>query len=386
MFRTIITCLLFMYGIYKVCAQNDVYEEVKYTDMSIPSAPAFAILGVNPETVLRPSDLRSFKVDWRIKNYNLAPDLALEAQPLWHFYYKHKSFDEYANASPLAKKLSTISLSLGTAKIDGINHASFAFKINLFKENDPIDDSDLLNEITSAHREKITKLNNAIDSLISLRYQSTKPKEKESYDAELEVLRYEKLTVNENAKIRYRELIEQYNAENWNRSMLDLAFGKVYTYDNGGLDSLKVRSAGLSMWLNGCLRAGKYGLISGMFKYSKIYDSSNSMLGLSYRYGSMKYNFFAEGVFERLGNYFDPGQDEVFNEGEIFAGKYIEDLGSGWLDFKNEQSRSQYTFAFGGDFKLSRNILLNFALRTQFSDELKMRRLLPVANVVCLMK
>ena len=85
-------------------AQKDVYDEVKNAEMSIPSAPAFAMLGVNPELVMRPSDLKSFKVDWRIKNYNLAPDLALEAQPFWHFYYKNITFDEYAAASRFAKK------------------------------------------------------------------------------------------------------------------------------------------------------------------------------------------------------------------------------------------------------------------------------------------
>jgi hypothetical protein len=386
MLRIFTICLLNICVLNFMAAQNDVYEEVKYTDMSIPSAPAFAILGVNPETVLRPSDLKSFKVDWRIKNYNLAPDLALEAQPLWHFYYKKKSFDEYADASTLAKKLSTISLSLGTAKIDGINHASVAVKLNLYKENDPIEDRNLLEEISGSHKSLINMLNEEIDSLIALRYRTTNPKEKEKYENQLEAKRLEKSTVSENAKARYREMIEFYNADNWNRSMLDFAFGRVYTYDNAGLDSIKVRSAGLALWLNGCLRAGKNGLLTGIVKYTKVFDNSNSMLGMSYRYGSLKYNFFAEAVYESLGNFFDPEQENTFNESEIFAGKFVEDLGSGWLDFNNEGKYKQYTFAFGGDFKLSRNILLNFAIRTQFTGDMKMRRLLPVANVVCLMK
>ena len=33
-------------------AQQDVYDEVKNAEMSIPSAPAFAMLGVNPELVI----------------------------------------------------------------------------------------------------------------------------------------------------------------------------------------------------------------------------------------------------------------------------------------------------------------------------------------------
>jgi hypothetical protein len=87
-----------------------------------------------------------------------------------------------------------------------------------------------------------------------------------------------------------------------------------------------------------------------------------------------------------MGNYFYPNQDVPFDEDEYFAGKYIEDIGSGWLDFNNTGPKTQYTMAYSGDFKLSRNILLNFALRTQFTSDIKLNRLLPVANIICLMK
>ncbi|MBK9255410.1 MAG: hypothetical protein IPM42_07985 [Saprospiraceae bacterium] len=386
MLRYVILIYILIYFNSTLQSQDAIFDEVKHSDISIPSAPAFALLGVNPETVLRPSDLRSFKVDWRIKNYNLAPDLALEAQPLWHFYYKKKSFDEYARASGFAKKLSTLSLSLGTAKIDGINHAAYSIKVNLFKKDDPIDDTVLLKEIGASHEKQIVNINYRIDSLIVVRYESTNPSEKEQCDKELELLRYEKVLIHENSKTKYREIIEQHNGENWNRTMLDFAFGRVYTYDNGSIDSLKVRSAGMSIWVNGCLKAGKNGLVTGIFKYSKVFDSSNNLLGISYRYGSLKYNFYLETVYESLGNYYDPNQDAVFDEGETLAGKFAEDLGSGWLDFNNTSRTKQYTIAYGGDFRLSKNILLNFALRTQFSNDMKLSRLLPVANVVCLMK
>jgi hypothetical protein len=367
-------------------AQDEVYEEVKNAEISIPSAPAFAMLGVNPEIVTRPSDLKSFKVDWRIKNYNLAPDLALEAQPLWHFYYKKRSFDEYAAASRLAKKLSTLSLSAGTAKIDNINHASYSIKLNLYKKNDVINDTLLLKQLTSEHRYQQDRFNQQIDSLVILRYQTTDPKRKNEIDKELDVIRYEIKNAHEISRLKYRNIIDQYYAENWNNTMLDAAFGSVYTYDNAGIDSLKVKRAGYALWLNGCLKMGEHGLMSGLFRYTRIVDSSNKMFGLNFRYGSQRYNFYAEVVYEILGNYFDPSQEFAFDEDEYFAGKYIEDIGSGWLDFNNTDSKTQYTMAYGGDFKLSRNILLNFALRTQFTSDIKLTRLLPVANIICLMK
>lgn len=367
-------------------AQKDVYDEVKNAEMSIPSAPAFAMLGVNPELVMRPSDLKSFKVDWRIKNYNLAPDLALEAQPFWHFYYKKRTFDEYAAASRFAKKLSTLSLSMGTAKIDNINHASYSIKLNLYKKNDVINDTLLLKQLRSEHRNQLQNFNAQIDSLVILRYQTTDPKRKNEIDKELDVIRYEMKNIDEISRLKYRNIIDQYNGEHWNNTMLDAAFGSVFTYDNAGIDSLKVKRAGYALWLNGCLKMGDHGLMSGLFRYTKIVDSSNKMFGLNFRYGSQRYNFYAEVVYEILGNYFDPNQELAFDEDEYFAGKYIEDIGSGWLDFNNTKTKTQYTMAYGGDFKLSRNILLNFALRTQFTSDIKLTRLLPVANIICLMK
>jgi hypothetical protein len=367
-------------------AQQDVYDEVKNAEMSIPSAPAFAMLGVNPELVMRPSDLKSFKVDWRIKNYNLAPDLALEAQPFWHFYYKRRTFDEYAAASRFAKKLSTLSLSMGTAKIDNINHASYSIKLNLYKKNDVINDTLLLKQLRSEHRNQLQNYNAQIDSLVILRYQTTDPKRKNEIDKELDVIRYEMKNIDEISRLKYRNIIDQYNGENWNNTMLDAAFGSVFTYDNSGIDSLKVKRAGYALWLNGCLKMGDHGLMSGLFRYTKIVDSSNKMFGLNFRYGSQRYNFYAEVVYEILGNYFDPNQELAFDKDEYFSGKYIEDIGSGWLDFNNTDTKTQYTIAYGGDFKLSRNILLNFALRTQFTSDIKLTRLLPVANIICLMK
>jgi len=367
-------------------AQQDVYDELKNAEMSIPSAPAFAMLGVNPELVMRPSDLKSFKVDWRIKNYNLAPDLALEAQPLWHFYYKKRTFDEYAAASRFAKKLSTLSLSAGTAKIDNINHASYSIKVNLYKKNDVINDTMLLKQLKSEHRKQLEKYNLQIDSLITLRYNSTDPKRKDEIDRALDVIRYEMQNTHEISRLKYKNIIEQYNAEHWNTTMIDVAFGSVYTYDNAGIDSLKVKRAGYAIWLNGGLKMGDHGLMSGLFRYTKIVDSSNKMFGLNFRYGSQRYNFYAEVVYEVLGNYFDPNQELAFDQDEYFANKYIEDIGSGWLDFNNTETKTQYTIAYGGDFKLSKNILLNFALRTQFTSDIKLTRLLPVANIICLMK
>lgn len=385
--RKAIVILFFSLPWYLSClAQETMYHEIKNTEISIPSSPAFALLGVNPEFVMRPSDLKSFKVDWRIKNYNLAPDLAIQAQPLWHFYFNKRPFDEYAKATQLIKKLSTLSVSAGTAKIDNVNHAAYSFKINLFKKNDIVSDVKFLDQIRRMYKDKLDSFNKQNDSLVLLRYKTTNPKRKEEIEDELELLRSEEDVIHVSAREKYQSLVDQYNASHWNNSMIDLAFGSVYTYDNTGKDSFKIQRAGYAIWLNGCLKAGNNGLLSGIVRYTKIGDSSNKQVGMSYRYGSFKYNFYVELVYENLGNYFNPNEDVPFDNDEYFEDKFIEDLGSGWLDFNNSSTRNQYTISYGGDFKLNKNILLNFALRTQFSEKIEFTKLLPVANVICLMK
>ena len=89
---------------------------VRKSEFTIPSAPAFSLLGATPEMVTRPGTVQDFKVDWRIKNYNLAPDLALEMQPFWAFYYDRKGLDEYRKATPFMKTLSTLKLILWYGK------------------------------------------------------------------------------------------------------------------------------------------------------------------------------------------------------------------------------------------------------------------------------
>ncbi|HMQ07236.1 MAG TPA: hypothetical protein PKC30_08040 [Saprospiraceae bacterium] len=367
-------------------AQEDWYDLIKDTEMSIPSSPAFAIMGVNPEMVLRPSDIRSFKVDWRIKNYNLAPDLAIEGQPLWHLLYKKRSWQELGNLSDWEKRLSSLSISLGNAKVDGINHAAWSVKLNLYKSEDHLFNKELLSEMQSEHNQLFLEMNMELDTLRIQRNRADNDQEKTVLDHQIERKQYEIKSLNHVLKERYRMRMEEYELRHWNRTMVDGAFGMVYTYDNAAIDSLKVRNAGYAMWINGAFQTGQHSMVTTMLRYTGINDRSNIAFGGSFRYGGPKFNFYLEAVYERLGNYFDSSLDNPFTEKEVFAGKFEQDIGNGWLHYNSTGSITQYTIAYGGDFRLTRNILLNFALRSQFSNDFSLTRFIPVANIICLMK
>jgi hypothetical protein len=357
-------------------------EYVEETNFFIPSAPAFTMLNVTPELVTRPGAVREFKVDWRIKNYNIAPDLALEAQPVWFLYYDRHDLNTYRRASPLMKTLSTLSFSFATAKIDGVNHMSVALKLNLYREKDPMMDNTLIaelqREVNWDEEEMIAEIRD-----IQRRKDFVDDKEvKRAMRDSISDLRYQLKMIRQGQKDRLRSIQEEYVLDNWNASMLDLAFGRVWTYNNGGLDSLKMQGAGYALWLNGSLRMGKHGQGIGLLRFKRSGFDNMVMLGLAYRYGGPKYNFFVETVYETTPDYLNA----TLSDEEIFAGKVEYDLGFGWLHYDDAQMRSTWTLSYGGDFRLNRNILLNFALRTRLDGNFKFTQLLPVANLTCLMR
>lgn len=350
--------------------------------MSIPSSPAFGLLGVNPEIVTRPSDVKEFKVDWRVKNYKIAPDLALEAQPLWWLHYRKKSPEAFKSISNFERILSTASVSLATAKIDNVNHMAYATKFNVYKEYDPFRDTSLIAKNEMELKKEIEPIVQQIEKLEIERKKTVHQDSIAALIEEIELLRLQREAI-------YKSKMEQFVAEcnlaiqeYWNMDMVDVACGRVYKYDNASLDSLNFKKAGYGIWINAAKGIGRNSLLTGILKMNKIGENRNFMLGLAYRYGSHKYNFFAEVVRTKMNNVPDNG----FSEEEIFANLRSDDIGSAWYQYADgEESYTNWTLAYGGDFKLSRNILLNFALRTELTKGFKFTRFLPVANIVCLM-
>ena len=332
--------------------------------------------------VTRPGSVQDFKVDWRIKNYNIAPDLALEAQPLWALYFDRKGIDSYRKASPFLKTLSTFSTSFGTAKMDGLNHFTYAFKISLFRESDPLSDPLLLKEMSQELaqleeplKQDLERLRNELDSAVTREDRLILREEMFNTREGLRDIRRAQ-------KIKLIETQQEYMNENWNSGGVDMAYGKVSTFNNA-LDTLNIESAGWGFWINGSMGAGRNGLLTGIFKVRKIGENRDLMLGASYRFGGYRFSFFGELVYESLENLSQNG----FSEDELFAGKYSEDLGNGWAQFAESlESVSQVTLTYGGDFRLSNGINLNFSLRTKLDQTLKFKKLLPVANVTCLMR
>ena len=343
------------------------YEELEEeifteSEFAIPSAPAFSLMGITPELVPRPGVVRNFKVDWRIRDYKGAPDLAIEALPIWILFFNNDDLSKYRAASAFTRMLSTFSVSLSTASFNNTNHLGYALKLNLFRAKDPLNDPSILDGFYQKIQEESADAQERILELEALLANEDSPEIRKMYKREIRDLKSINRDVIREKRLELELIRQDYLINNWNASMLDLAFGRVYSFDRDLIDSIGINNEGYGVWLNGGFKSGKHGFVSGIIKLSKYGEVDLFQAGISLRYGNPKYNFYLESMYER--------SEETID-----------------LDFDPFSiNETNYRLSYGGDFRLSRGILLNFSLQTRFDEGFKFRDFLPIANITCLMR
>ncbi|MBK8677719.1 MAG: hypothetical protein IPN25_03170 [Sphingobacteriales bacterium] len=379
--------LLFVFapsaGQLKLCAQIipdqtavTPTDEVVPKSLSIPPTPAFALLGITPSEVIKPGTVRDFKVDWSLKSYRLAPNLALEAQPLWLLY--RYNLDRYSKASWIEKSLSTLSVSAGTnvntftnkiTKSDSLVYQlAYALKLNLFHEKNKLVEKVYVDSLMMAYKDarKNYKLK---EREVAKQLKKTRDKKK-IFELETE-LAYAKREMKETRKSisdEYLSHADDYSKRRWNASMLEVAGGQVFSYQRETVDSLNLKRAGYGVWLNGGYGVGNNWYFTGMLKYAafpktdtlivSLQPVKDILAGINIRYGSLKYNFFMEWSMDT--KLFDPDLE---------------------IDGLRRNSLS-----FGGDLKVSPIVLLSYGIRTDFNKKLQFKNFIPIANVTCLMR
>ena len=363
----------------------------KSPEFSIPVSPAFDLLGVNPSLVPKPSTIRDFKVDWSFKSYGLSPNLAIQAQPFWEIYFNSpKKMSRYKTAPNWLKFMSTLDVSAGTIEGNSdirtseiliknsegndslvtvdknwkVRSFAYALKINLYKERDPLENTKLFTALLKEYEESKNKLKNQIKEL--------KIRVEKFQDIEDRINLKDQLKETENQfnniEITYIDKIKKkadlYKKESWNTSYVDLAVGQSFDFDSRDsslftFKNLHLINKRLSVWLSGSKGVGKNWLFSGLIRINsynnKLTDKTqfNIDLGTNIRYGNSVYNFFIEAY---IPFYFEKQPGEIMN------------------------------FSYGGDWRVSRNVILNYGLRSQIDEKLKLVNILPVVSVSCMMR
>jgi len=365
-------------------------------DFTIPAAPAYQLLDANASLVGRASVTRDFKVDWSLKSYRLAPNLALEIQPVWLLAYnKNNDVSRYRKAGYLMRTLSTLSASAGT--LDGNDTTrffSYALKMNLFRSHDPFLDKDLYNEYQASYEGSLEQQIETLDSLQRERKSMSISPKRDSLDTEILKKESELFQFRRTYREQLKQKQDEYKARHWNASYVDVAWGRAFSFNpklTEKVDSLLLKNTGNGLWVNASVGLGKRWLISSMFRTIKkegllrttnidsltgiplLTTQKKNLLdfstGLNIRYGSVRYSFFIEGFYTRSRNAlaildmngFDSGNDVLVDSERI-------------------------VLAYGGDLRLGNNVLLNYGIRTTVDKRLSFRGMVPIASVTCLMK
>lgn len=341
----------------------------KPLEFQIPVSAAFDLLGVNPSTVMRPGNIRDFKVDWSFQSYRLRPNLAIQAQPVWELFYNRTNLRKYQRATTFMKMLSTLDISAGTIEQQtGDNtfdrRLAMAGKITLFRSKDPLDDEDLFRESTEIYYQQRDRLQLDrkvwLDSLRNLPPVSENLKQRDFIITQLNGTDQLIDDLDKRQKAKINELSTLFVKQHWNASFLDVAYGRAYTFANPGLDSLNLSTDGWSVWANGCVGIGRRFLISGLIRYTEFSQLTRQnrlqqqlTAGVNIRYGSPKFNFFAEAI-------------QQANEKLTLS--------------------QQFTIAYGGDWRFSRNVMLSYAVRTIYNRPVVLKNLVPVVSISCMMR
>lgn len=366
--------VLFLFVALRAMGQEATTQLAKATEFTIPVSPAFDLLAVSPSQITRPSNIREFKVDWSFRSWRLKPNIAIQAQPIWELAYNRPDLGKYRRASKLMKTLSTLDLSAGTIEdADQSRRASLAAKLNLFRQYDPLEEAGLFAKMDSIYRKRqdATLVNMA---MVRLKREATTDKQALArYDNSLDSLQgiYDREASMQ--KERIQQVAQQYILDHWNAAHLDIACGKLYSYENAALDSLNLRAAGAAVWVNGSLPVGKRLMLNGTVRFMKqvAQDSFSTRInttsgGIGMRYGSPKFTFFVEFVFSK----FKSENSISFDE----------------MPELNMAQLNNFSTSYGGDWRINRNVLLSYGVRLDHSDGYKVKNIIPVAGVSCMMR
>jgi hypothetical protein len=143
--------------------------------------------------------------------------------------------------------------------------------------------------------------------------------------------------------------------------------GQVDTVSFTTQNTLKFDKQGYGVWLSGGLGFGRHVMVSGMLRYGKkpsvLTDTIGQQMsfGVNLRYGSHRYNFFVEAFYDQDSYPLSEAPNLTFEQ-------------------------RFFMLTIGGDWRISRNVMLSFGIRQTKDFNSGTFLLQPLVNVNCLMR
>ncbi|NTW24528.1 MAG: hypothetical protein HGA37_07510 [Lentimicrobium sp.] len=402
-------CLIFIltFAFGKLMSQSETEQPLKFVpkELNISSSAVFELMGVTPSQIAKSSDVKDFKVDWSFKSWRLNPNIALQGQPIWELFYSRKSIEKYQKASWFGRTMASLDVSVGTVQNEqGDRRIGFGGKLNLYKSKDPMlqlrffdETIRRFNEEISTNKAQIKELKSMLDTVKDVGMYRT-------LSAQLISLENERSDILSRQRDEVIGQSAAFSELNWNTSFIDIGGGSIYTYKTDSVGSLKKlslnRNTGYSGWVSAGFGLGRKWLISGLAR-TLIYDEQinfttldtltleefsrdtvigNNLitLGLNIRYGSPYFNLFVEYYADlRMTNdKFDVVQSPPdMPPGQVVIGETVS-----W------NVQPVHSITLGGDWRMGRNVMLNFGLRMEFDAKWNKQTFIPVTTLVCLMR
>ena len=406
--RCLIITLFFLALIPLVNAQEQTEEKagrLSPKEFSIPAAPVFDLMGVTSSQINRTSDIKDFKVDWSFKSWKLNPNLAIQSQPIWEMFYNRRDLSKYQQAPGFMRRLASTDLSIGSV-LDENNDRRIggAVKLNLLKQRDPLMARELFMDIGERFAQEQYNLDSQLRILKHTLDTTTDILAKPELRNQIQSTQEQLMTIHSrrNAEINGRAKI--YVDEYWNASSLDLAIGRVYSYKTDSAGSLKTlrlnRNTGFSGWLNGSVGIGKKFLLSGLIRSSwyeeeldflirdkttleestqkAVAENTLYSMGMNLRYGGSIYTFFIEFLYEKKGL-----KTPVEALTEVFTAQGGFEVVGNSVKWDVVHPN---TLSIGGDWRISRSVIINYGMRCVFDSRWKMQTFTPIATISCMMR
>lgn len=400
---------MFLLFAFLPCAQRisgqEQNEKIIPRELSIPPSPLFDLMGSTPSIVAKPATIRDFKVDWSFRSWRINPNLAIESQPVWEIFYNKKNLEKYRDASPLGRILSTTSLSMGTI-VNDVNDRRIggAVKINLYRQKDPLLDVDSYVAIEKQFDEEYPLLVEREKMLLRQLDTVKSSLEKTQLQQQLKENDVQLGSFYSRRNQAIQQKAKEIMSENWNASYLDIAWGKVKTFQTDSTSSLKRirlnRNTCDGLWLNFGLGIRKRGMITGLLRSTFYEEEVNFVLrdtgtseisnlaavannrifsaGINFRYGGPVYNFFLEFLYESKS--IETATGIIDKSFRPEAGKEIVESSLKWEEL------NPYALSLGGDWRVSRNVILSFGMRLVIDKDFKTRQIIPNATIGCMMR
>lgn len=406
--KSAFTCFIFCLLTGATLAQNSEYnqdDKLVPRELAIPTSPLFDLMGVAPSQVARTSDIKDFKVDWSFKNWRVNPNLAIQTQPVWELFYNRKNLEKYQRASAFQRMMASLDLSLGTVLGDNNERRiGGAIKVSLYKQKDPLLKKGVYDDIQKSFAAELVLLAETEKRILKELDTITKPTDliKKREDLRENDAKMASFYGRRNAAIQ--EQAKNYITDNWNAAYVDAAYGKIYSYSTDSVNSLRKlslnRNTGNGFWLNFGFGLGKRGLVSGLIRTSFYEEELNFSMrddvtgidtslsaiaanrlftfGINFRYGGPVFNFFAEFIREAKSL-----KTPIQALNDAFTAPNGKTILTSTVKWDVVQP---YIINFGGDWRVGRNLILNYGMRCVLDKNFKTVSFTPIANISCMMR